>query len=283
MSQQVKKEPVFRKLHNEYRIDYFHNHAIENAGAHQHDFYEIIFIINDNVSYIAKNAEYRMLPMDILLISPGTQHSPAISNNHLPAMRYVLWLRTDFLDSLCTEDTDLGMCFGARETLRILSPKEEEYPILLTLFQDLYQGEGAECFARDVAARVGIEKILILLNRIALAALPHAAKKPGQENQLIQSVIQYILRNYQSSISLEGISTHFFVNKFYLSRTFKEMTGKSMYQYITEQRMRYAQVLISRGVSLAEVSRLCGFASYSSFYRQFGKHYQITPSQAREG
>ncbi len=269
--------PTFFKIRDAFRIDYFENNLIDSAGPHKHDFYEILFIINDNVAYFAENVEYKVRSTDLLLIPPGVEHYPVIVRGNQPAVRYVLWLRKDYLDSLCSEQSDLSMCFSERDKLRLLTPMPEQYQSLLSTFEQLYQNHGSEDFGSDILDRAYIEKILVDMNRSVLGSAARLCASGTGSNPLIQSVIRYILQNFQSDMSLQQMADHFYVNKYYLCRCFKASTGISPYAYIIEQRLKYARLLISRQISLTDVARLSGFSDYTSFYRQYVKHYGMRP------
>ena len=38
----------------QYRLDHFHNNAIENAGIHKHYFYELFFFVSGTAYYIIR-------------------------------------------------------------------------------------------------------------------------------------------------------------------------------------------------------------------------------------
>ena len=51
-----------------------------------------------------------------------------------------------------------------------------------------------------------------------------------------------------------------------------------LYTYLTQQRLIRARNLMNNGMRATEACYACGFRSYSSFTRAYGKHFGTTPT-----
>ena len=58
---------------------------------------------------------------------------------------------------------------------------------------------------------------------------------------------------------------------------FKEQTGYTLHNYISQKRLILAKELLLNNESVMKVSEKCGFIDYSSFLRSFRKMYGTTP------
>ena len=68
-------------------------------------------------------------------------------------------------------------------------------------------------------------------------------------------------------------------NTKYISKIFKEETGDGILDYINILRIRKAQeILLTRSISVEEVSAMVGYASTRTFRRSFTKIVGMTPS-----
>lgn len=64
------------------------------------------------------------------------------------------------------------------------------------------------------------------------------------------------------------------------SRQFREVTGRSPYQYVKEQRMlRARDLLAQRGPGVADVARHVGYPSLSHFIKEFRNRFGCTPGE----
>ncbi|MCD7871709.1 MAG: AraC family transcriptional regulator [Enterocloster clostridioformis] len=93
----------------------------------------------------------------------------------------------------------------------------------------------------------------------------------------------YIIDHYDESLSLEMISDHFYADKCYLSRIFKEASGFTVNEYINMIRIRHARELLSSSsMSITEVSESVGYETITYFERVFNQYAQTSPSRYRK-
>ena len=99
----------------------------------------------------------------------------------------------------------------------------------------------------------------------------------------LANVIDYIQTYLELNLGLEELAKLSDLSPYYFSRLFKQSTGFSPYQYISQQRIaRARQLLQDTGMAIAQVALHCGFSSQSSFSKTFRKAVGITPRQYRQ-
>ena len=98
----------------------------------------------------------------------------------------------------------------------------------------------------------------------------------------VNAAMQYISDNFSDSeLTALAVSKAIVIAPKYLSRIFKQQTGTDLGRYITNRRLSAATELMQKcEYSLAEISRMCGFASPYYFSVVFKKYNKITPSMA---
>ena len=152
---------------------------------------------------------------------------------------------------------------------------EEAGPIFTALLEesrvnDPLSAERAACL---------IKELLILLYRRHSHRFP-IPDKPVQES--IYQVQKYIDQNFAQDIKIKELAEKFYINFYYLSHTFKELTGYSPKQYLLLNRLTYSKELLAQtSLSVGEIAMRCGFSDANSFIRTFRRHYGTTPSQYR--
>lgn len=119
-----------------------------------------------------------------------------------------------------------------------------------------------------------------LMTEVVLAAAP-AGQKPLP--RLVQGVLDYISKNYASTITLDGLAGEFFVSKYHLSREFKKYTGFSPNEYLIDTRINAAKALLrSTDLSIGEISQQVGVSSADHFLYLFKSRENTRPSVYRK-
>jgi len=100
----------------------------------------------------------------------------------------------------------------------------------------------------------------------------------------VKKIQNYIDKNYCSSdLSLETIANIFDMHKVYLARIFKNSTGKTVNEYISEVRIEHAKKLLKRSdLTVNEIAYLTGFNTPQTFYNIFKQNEGISPGKYRE-
>ena len=102
-------------------------------------------------------------------------------------------------------------------------------------------------------------------------------------NQLVARIDEYILAHYSEDIHLSTIAETFHYSPSYLSRLYKEQTGKNLSGGINSVRINAAKKLLSStSLPVNEIGRRCGFYSNKYFMQIFKKVTGQTPSQLRQ-
>ncbi len=99
------------------------------------------------------------------------------------------------------------------------------------------------------------------------------------QSPYIQSIKTYISDHLSEKISLGDIANAVHLTPEYCCSLFKKQTGKTVFDYILDQRMDTAKRLIMLGdMPLRAISAEVGFADYNYFSRAFKRITGLTPS-----
>lgn len=117
-----------------------------------------------------------------------------------------------------------------------------------------------------------------LLNDISAAAAKHASAEPA----VIQAAKDYVAARFDQEISLESAASHVYLSPDYFSRLFKQHTGTSFTDYVTETRMQKAlEYLRNPQFKIYEVGSSVGYKNTKYFFKLFKKHTGYTPTEYR--
>ena len=101
-------------------------------------------------------------------------------------------------------------------------------------------------------------------------------------NPIINRAVQYIKTNINTKLLAEDIANALHINLHYLFVKFKQKTGKTLTQYINEEKIKKAcYYLMFTDKSLIEISTYLSFSSQSYFQTVFRKIIGQTPTEWR--
>ena len=105
-----------------------------------------------------------------------------------------------------------------------------------------------------------------------------------RNRQLAMTVMCAVLERYnEPEMTLENIAAETFLSKSHLSNVFKQVTGMSFSEYVTNVRLEEAcRLLRETDMTNKEICLACGFRDITSFYRFFQTHAGMTPLSYRK-
>ena len=110
------------------------------------------------------------------------------------------------------------------------------------------------------------------------------AASSSEENPTIFMIKEYIGKNYMNeTLSVKDISSHVFLSTSYVCTFFKNETGQTLNQYLTEFRMEKAkQLLRDARYKISDISSRVGYSDGNYFGKSFKKYSGLSPSEYRE-
>lgn len=132
---------------------------------------------------------------------------------------------------------------------------------------------------------VGIDEDIIKSSIEALiSAVNHLIEENGmtqrRDNRIVD-ILNYI-QNHYKSVTLDDLSTKFYLSKPYLSKYIKENTGKTFGDIVKEIRINKAKALLkNKGMTVDAIAEAVGYQNVEHFNRLFKKIYSMTPVQYR--
>jgi YesN/AraC family two-component response regulator len=117
-----------------------------------------------------------------------------------------------------------------------------------------------------------IHSVLNILSQSKISASSSVAK-----------VCKFIDAHYHEDITLTAMAAYANLNSQYLSKLFKEETGRTFSDYLTEQRIYQSKQLLTKTTfNIQEISRLVGYNDPNYFTRTFKKYELISPTMYRD-
>ena len=149
-----------------------------------------------------------------------------------------------------------------------------------SLLTDLYNLASSSDYIRDMRINEKLGSLLILL--MEQSWHPESVIVSRKRMELV-AVKEYLDEHYTEKIMLEELAEKFFINKFYLSKIFKETYGTTVNNYLISKRItRAKQLLRFTDMTVDEIGVVVGMADANYFSRMFRKVEGISPREYRK-
>lgn len=100
--------------------------------------------------------------------------------------------------------------------------------------------------------------------------------------EIIVGCTNYIEKNIYSKITLDDLSRHIGISKYYLHRMFKSLTGESIMEYVQSRKLSSSiNELVNTNKRIIDIAMDYGFDFEQSYIRAFRKKFGYTPLRVR--
>jgi two-component system response regulator YesN len=108
-------------------------------------------------------------------------------------------------------------------------------------------------------------------------------KRQSKHHKMMEKARSFINMNYDRDISLEEAAEYIDISPGYFSQLFRQYTGESFLQYLTNYRLEIAKTLLNRqDLRVYEVAGRVGFNDVKYFDKVFRKVVGVTPSEYKK-
>lgn len=249
---------------------------------HYHPELQLIYIIEGTGDFFVGDSITPFGPGDLFLIGTNQNHifksdlSYYKDNNSEKSRSISVFFKED---SLGEGFFDIAEMENIRELTKRAKRSIKFYP-------EIAHHVGIKI--RNLLNKKGFERfleILSILNALSqteqyacLTTVTYNQPPNDRDSERINDVINYILRNYDSDISLKEIADVANYSKPAFCRFFKQRTRKTFSTFLNEVRVSQAcKLLRNSDLNISEACYKSGFNNVSNFNRQFKQITGLTP------
>ena len=255
-------------------------HLRSDSGAkvdyHYHEFCKLLLLVSGRGSYFVDGKRYSLSSGDIVLIGSRSVHKPELEED-TAYERIIIYVSPDYLHQMSTPDCDLLSLFSGKNG-HVLRLKEQRRRAVFALAAELERELSRDAFGRAVLSQAELLQLLVELGRSMQDETTSLPRPSVPENRRVLEIMNYLDQNLAEEIDIDRLAERFFISKYYMMRLFQKQTGTTIYAYLTQKRLLRARELMNAGMRATESCYACGFHSYSSFTRAFGKYFGTTPT-----
>jgi AraC-like DNA-binding protein len=252
---------------------------------HSHNGFEFYLCLNGLGSYIVGDQLYPLKSGTLTVIRPNVIHRP-FSGENKPFHRYVLSISESYLDRInaaChSSDLRIGQLLtGANTDSSHYILSVQQLNRLELLLSEVEKEIHAKTSYHELAVLKSISEFFILI--ISMQTEPYALEVvKSEDNRIIGEVLSYLIAHYQEKLHIDDLLQLYPISRSQLFHIFKETTGNTIKQFLTEYRLNKAKrLLVETALPVTEVAWNTGFGDISHFFKVFKKGTGLTPKQFR--
>ena len=156
----------------------------------------------------------------------------------------------------------------------------EDVASFKALLSELYKLASSTDFLRDMRINENLAALLTLL--MEQSWHPESMTVSRKRVEVLE-VKSYLDEHYTEKIVLDDLAERFFINKFYLTRIFKETYGTTINNYLISRRItRAKQLLRFTDMTVDEIGNAAGMGDANYFSRMFRKVEGSSPREYRK-
>lgn len=242
-----------------YHIDKTHHRYVMNS--HCHNEFELLRVIAGELYLYVDKEEFHLISGDSMLIPSGVFHQTKPNN--------CIYEVIDFSPTLIYVNDNCKRLIKSN-IKGIFQYRNSE--IVEEIFSSLINSY----VGYEFQFLCGLYRLIydITFEPVTSDVTPMKASKYDK----IKPAITLIEENYNMNFTLSQLARSCNMSPNYFCRLFKELTGKTPFDYINIYRIDVASQMLSLGVAnVTEIAYNCGFNDLSYFIRTFRKYKGMSP------
>ena len=256
--------------------------TMSDVHIHYND-YEVYYLLEGERCYFIGTKIYHLKQGSLVFVRRNVIHKTALSRE-AHHDRILLEISRSYLESVFAITGELTLHDFFQDDCIILSLESEEQNFITELLLALGRELGTKNSGFRLLAKSLVAELFIYAKRMENKTNPAASSRTDDpRHRQIEQIACYIAENCCSPLSLNSIAEQFYMNKCYLSRIFKEITGFTVNGYLHARRIQKARsLLIQNSMNISEVAEAAGYENLTYFERVFKKHTGMSPLEYRK-
>ena len=266
----------------DFPLDFFHidkNHPRYHMSAHWHSEIELIRILEGSLDIKLNNNEYHAKKDDVIFINSETVHQ-AVPHEceyecivfHINFLYNETYSCRYFIENILNREYTV--------TEFIPCSDDEFHRAVKGVFEALSKKSSGYKF-RTIAAfylMLGI----IVDEHMYFSASGNKSITADKNLVKLKKVLLFIRSNYNRTLTLEEMAKTAKMSPKYFGTFFKNMTGKTPFEYLNEYRIEKAsRKLLNSDDNITDIAFSCGFNDLSYFIKTFKRINKNSPGRYR--
>ena len=258
---------------------------LDKSSWHYHDNYEISFITEGTGKRIVADSIEEFQPGDLVFIGRNLPHAWIVDKEQFtPNTRKLEMVFLQFPpEALSPELLSLP---EFKNIANALSQSERGIRITGQTLNDVSEIMLQLPYLSNFERFLHFFKLMDIIgqstNLIPLATKEYIKKRFNSKNKRIQTIHDYLMKNYRESIDLKQIADLVSMAEGSLCRFFKMHVGITIFEYLNQIKIEFScKLLMDKNLSILDVAIDSGYNNLSHFNKQFKLITGVTPKDYR--
>lgn len=244
--------------------------------------FRVYHIVRGYVTVWAENGGSIQLGYgDICILPPNVRHTLRV--NTVNADLYAFSFSIDFVEKILQNQAGTGgtlsALFNSGEPV-VIAPVPVPMQIHLQNMMEFMRYEHeVDMDGSEFTVRNCLATILCVLSELLRA---QQEIQPPADRSGILYAVHYVKTNYATPLLAEDVAKQVNMSLKEFSERFKKFSGRTFHDFLNKVRIeKAAEILKNAGgaISFTELSLLCGYENYVTFYRNFCKYTGVAPAE----
>ncbi len=251
--------------------------------SHWHEQMEFLYFVKGKATIKCNFNSIDVKPKDLIVVNSNELHSGEMITDEI--IYYVIIIDNSLLHSSSIDTCETKYITPITQNYILFKNKIcEDENILGTIIDIILELEKKDlCY--ELAVKSSIYRLLTLMIRNHLQRMMTENEYALRTKKIekLNELIKYIEENYSDKTSIESLSRIANMSKFHFCRVFKEITGKTVGQYINGVRINKAEYMLTNSdMNVSEIALSAGFEDINYFSRVFRKYKNMSPTSFRQ-
>lgn len=244
-----------------------------HSTMHLHPFTELFYVVDGSGLFRINEENFTVQTDDLVIVNANQLHTE--SSKDANPLEYIV---------LGIDGVSLGPFEGSTQLLTedlysVQNHKRHRNEILFFLENILKEAEMQQEHYEIICHNL-LEVLLLNLTRITKSDIILSADSVA--NKDCAYIKKYIDVHYSLDLDLDTLAAATYMNKYYLSHSFKRAYGISPINYLIEKRISVAKFLLETTKhSVSQIAVIVGYNSPSYFSQIFKRRTGVTPREYR--
>lgn len=250
--------------------EFLNERFVWNTERHCNASYELHIVLKGSCELDIESRRHVLSTGDAVIVAPKEYHKPYVITEDFERMSVSFFVEDSNMLALLNKTTPSSVVFSASPNIlnlckTILKEFSEESSFHNTAIKSLFSYLFIEILRCLSVTNVSVET--------------ESKDGMGYRTDIIDNFFQNNLDCYGAE---EKLAACLYISKRQLSRVMQQHYGMSFRQMLLTSRMdRAGWLLRTSDKTIAEICRIVGYKSESTFFKNFKKQYQVAPLQYR--